>query len=328
MYAIGGNPEAARLSGIRTRALRLVGLRHRRVAAAIVGILLSSQRGVATRRTRARTCFCRPSPGHSSARRASGRASSTSPGRSSASSSWASIQTGLTMLNLETYLINLVQGGILIVAVLLSRTRAARRMTPRRRRRAHAEASDRPRRSSSRGLVKRYPGVLALDHATARSCRARSLGLLGKNGAGKSTLIKILAGVVQPDAGEILDRRRAGHASTGRTTPTRARLRLRPPGARGRPEPDRRREHRARARAIPKVGGTSSTGARCARKAREVLERLGASIDPKAPLGSLAIAAAPAGDDRPRARDRTPGCSSSTSRPRRSPTRRSATSTT
>ena len=36
------------------------------------------------------------------------------------------IETGLTLLNLQTYLINLVQGAILIVAVLLS-TIAARR---------------------------------------------------------------------------------------------------------------------------------------------------------------------------------------------------------
>jgi ribose transport system permease protein len=31
------------------------------------------------------------------------------------------IQTGLIMLNLQTYIINLVQGGILIGAVLISR---------------------------------------------------------------------------------------------------------------------------------------------------------------------------------------------------------------
>ena len=55
-----------------------------------------------------------------------------------------------------------------------------------------------------RGLVKYYPGVVALDHADVDFPGGSILGLLGKNGAGKSTLIKILAGVVQPDAGEIL----------------------------------------------------------------------------------------------------------------------------
>jgi ABC-type sugar transport system ATPase subunit len=55
-----------------------------------------------------------------------------------------------------------------------------------------------------RGLVKRYPGVVALDHADVDFPGGSILGLLGKNGAGKSTLIKILAGVVQPDEGEIL----------------------------------------------------------------------------------------------------------------------------
>jgi ABC-type sugar transport system ATPase subunit len=54
------------------------------------------------------------------------------------------------------------------------------------------------------GLVKHYPGVVALDHADVEFPGGSILGLLGKNGAGKSTLIKILAGVVQPDAGEIL----------------------------------------------------------------------------------------------------------------------------
>ncbi len=54
-----------------------------------------------------------------------------------------------------------------------------------------------------RGIVKRYPGVLALNGTDVTIEGGSVLGLLGKNGAGKSTLIKVLAGVVQPDAGEI-----------------------------------------------------------------------------------------------------------------------------
>jgi ABC-type sugar transport system ATPase subunit len=55
-----------------------------------------------------------------------------------------------------------------------------------------------------RGLVKQYPGVLALDRASMRIPGGAVLGLVGKNGAGKSTLIKILAGATRPDDGEIL----------------------------------------------------------------------------------------------------------------------------
>ena len=56
---------------------------------------------------------------------------------------------------------------------------------------------------SIRGLVKHYPGALAVDGATFDIPREQIVGLVGKNGAGKSTVIKILAGAVQPDAGEI-----------------------------------------------------------------------------------------------------------------------------
>jgi ribose transport system permease protein len=45
MYAIGGNPEAARLSGIRTRTLRIVGFVIVALAATVVGILISSAGG-------------------------------------------------------------------------------------------------------------------------------------------------------------------------------------------------------------------------------------------------------------------------------------------
>jgi len=45
---------------------------------------------------------------------------------------------------------------------------------------------------------------VVLDHATLTIPRGRSLGLLGRNGAGKSTLLNIIAGVIEPDAGEII----------------------------------------------------------------------------------------------------------------------------
>lgn len=49
--------------------------------------------------------------------------------------------------------------------------------------------------------TKRYGGVVALNGASIALRRGRIHAVLGENGAGKSTLIKIMAGVVQPDAG-------------------------------------------------------------------------------------------------------------------------------
>src|SRR2546422_688289 len=56
----------------------------------------------------------------------------------------------------------------------------------------------------ARGLTKRFPGVCALHqvHLTVRP--GEVLAVIGENGAGKSTLMKILAGVLQPDNGQIL----------------------------------------------------------------------------------------------------------------------------
>jgi ribose transport system ATP-binding protein len=54
------------------------------------------------------------------------------------------------------------------------------------------------------GLLKRFPGVVALDHASLRVERGRVHALVGENGAGKSTLIKIITGVYTPDAGRLL----------------------------------------------------------------------------------------------------------------------------
>ena len=54
-----------------------------------------------------------------------------------------------------------------------------------------------------KGILKNYPGVRAVNYASFDLKRAEIHGLVGENGAGKSTLVKILAGVIQPDDGEI-----------------------------------------------------------------------------------------------------------------------------
>ena len=55
-----------------------------------------------------------------------------------------------------------------------------------------------------RGISKRFGGVRALDDVSMSIDRAEIRCLAGENGSGKSTLIKIVSGVYQPDAGEIL----------------------------------------------------------------------------------------------------------------------------
>ncbi|WP_186130861.1 sugar ABC transporter ATP-binding protein [Burkholderia gladioli] len=50
-------------------------------------------------------------------------------------------------------------------------------------------------------ISKTFPGVRALDQVSLHVSRGEVLALAGENGAGKSTLMKILTGVLQPDAG-------------------------------------------------------------------------------------------------------------------------------
>ena len=53
----------------------------------------------------------------------------------------------------------------------------------------------------AQGLVKRYGDVVALDRVDLRVGAGTVLGLLGPNGAGKTTTVRVLATLLQPDAG-------------------------------------------------------------------------------------------------------------------------------
>src|ERR1700761_5638904 len=56
----------------------------------------------------------------------------------------------------------------------------------------------------ARGIVRLYPGNVALKGVDFRIRRNKINVLIGENGAGKSTLMRILSGVEQADEGEIL----------------------------------------------------------------------------------------------------------------------------
>ena len=95
-------------------------------------------------------------------------------------------------------------------------------------------------------IAKAYGATVALDGASFAVRPGEVHALLGENGAGKSTMVKMLSGLVQPDAGTIRAGRHAGAtAAAGRRAAARH-----PDGVSGddpRQGPDRRTEHAAAA---------------------------------------------------------------------------------
>src|SRR5258705_4637388 len=59
------------------------------------------------------------------------------------------------------------------------------------------------------GLSLSYGAKALFDSASFTIGPTDRIGLVGANGTGKSTLLKVLMGVVKPDSGELVFRRRA-----------------------------------------------------------------------------------------------------------------------
>ncbi|MBS1878895.1 MAG: ABC transporter permease [Actinobacteria bacterium] len=120
LYAIGGNREATRLSGVRVRLVLLVAFVIAGVCAAIAGILVSAQAGSAN--PNAGIGFLLPAYAAAFLGSSMWRPGTfTVAGTVLGTLFLQIIGTGLTLFSISGALVSIIQGGILVAAVVISR---------------------------------------------------------------------------------------------------------------------------------------------------------------------------------------------------------------
>ena len=138
-----------------------------------------------------------------------------------------------------------------------------------------------------RDASKSYGAVRALRDGNLALRAGEVRALIGENGAGKSTLVKLLGGVIRPDAGEMLvDGEPVDfHSPHARATPaSRSSTRSR----RSSPTSASPRTSSWATTRSARCG--ASTAARCTGSVQELLDRLGVRLDPERPVRGLSIA--------------------------------------
>jgi rhamnose transport system ATP-binding protein len=139
---------------------------------------------------------------------------------------------------------------------------------------------------SVRGLSKSFGGVRALADVSLDVERAEVLALVGENGAGKSTLIRILSGAHAPDAGTLtLDGREEARLSPQRARALGIAVIYQQPAL----LPDLSVAENVAMGDEPAGLFRRVDWAARRRRARELLARLGLSLDPDRPARTLSM---------------------------------------
>lgn len=126
IYAVGGNPDAARFAGVSVKRLKVLGFVIVAVAATVTGILMTAQGGSAS--PNAGVPFLLPAYAAAFLGSATFRPGTFNvPGTVVAVLFLGVIQTGLQMLQISTAWINIIQGIVLVAAMLISRLERKRR---------------------------------------------------------------------------------------------------------------------------------------------------------------------------------------------------------